>query len=68
SPKAIKNAVYQAHLFVDKRINEHICEDIENNLDGRGSLWQHIKEIVAGPEDYPKDPETSEETSDPSKN
>ncbi|MDH3256874.1 MAG: phosphate acyltransferase PlsX [Nitrospinota bacterium] len=68
SPKAIKNAVYQAHLFVDKRINDHICEDIEYNLDGGGSLWQHIKEIVVGSEDDSKDPKTSEENPDPSKN
>jgi len=68
SPKAIKNAINQAYIFVEKKINEHICEDIEYNLDGRGSLWRHIKEIVAGPEDDPKDPETSEETFGPSKN
>ena len=68
SPKAIKNAIYQAHLFVEKKINSHICEDIEYNLNGGGSLWQHIKEIVAGSDDDVKDSEVSEETSDPSKN
>ena len=71
SPKAIKNAIFQAHMFVDKKINEHICEDIEYNLDGGGSLWQHIKEIVTGSEDDPNDSEpskNSEETPDPPKN
>jgi glycerol-3-phosphate acyltransferase PlsX len=68
SPKAIKNAIYQAHLFVEKNINEHICEDIEHNLDAGGSLWQQIKEIVTGSEDDLKDSEATEETSDPSKN
>ena len=51
-----------------RKINEHISEDIEYNLDASGSLWQHIKEIVTGSEDDPKDPDTSEETSDSSKN
>ncbi|MDH5457732.1 MAG: phosphate acyltransferase, partial [Nitrospinota bacterium] len=62
------NAIYQAHLFVEKKINDHICEDIEYNLNGGGSLWQHIKEIVTGSEDDTKDTEVSEDTSDPSKN
>ena len=67
SPKAIKNAIYQAHLFVEKKINDHICEDIEYNLDGRGSLWQHIKEIVVGPEEEIKDSADTEERTGPSK-
>ncbi len=68
SPKAIKNAIYRAHEFVDKKINEHICEDIENNLDGKGSLWRHLKEIVAGSEVDPDgSSQTSEDRTDASK-
>lgn len=51
SAKAIKNAIYRAHEFVEKEINTHICEDIESNLEERSSFWQHIKEIVTGSED-----------------
>jgi glycerol-3-phosphate acyltransferase PlsX len=68
SPKAIKNAIYRAHEFVEKKINEHICEDIEYNLDGKGSLWQHIKEIVSGAEEETGDPDGSKDPVDPSKN
>lgn len=68
SPKAIKNAICRAHEFIEKKINEHICEDIENNLDGKGSLWQHLKEIVTGSEDEPPSPsQTSEDITNPSK-
>jgi glycerol-3-phosphate acyltransferase PlsX len=68
NPKAIKNAIYQAHEFVEKRINEHICQDIEENLDGKGSLWRHLKEIVTGSEDDLHGPsQTSEDSADASK-
>ncbi|CCQ91633.1 Fatty acid/phospholipid synthesis protein [Nitrospina gracilis 3/211] len=46
--KAVKNAILRAHEFVEKKVNQHIREDIEYNLDSKGSFWQHIKEIVAG--------------------
>ena len=49
--KAIKNAIYRAHELIEKKINEHISEDIEANLDVKGGFWQHIKEIVSGDED-----------------
>jgi len=49
--KAIKNAVARAKELIEKKINDHICEDIETNLDGKGTFWQHLKEMVAGPED-----------------
>jgi len=49
--KAIKNAIYRAHELIEKKINEHISEDIEANLDAKGGFWQHIKEIVSGDED-----------------
>lgn len=49
--KAIKNAIYRAYELIEKKINEHISEDIEANLDVKGGFWQHIKEIVAGDED-----------------
>ena len=68
NPKAIKNAINRAHEFIDKKINKHICEDIETNLDGKGSLWQHIKEIVTGAEDEPQSSGNSGESSDSSKN
>jgi len=67
SPKAVKNAIYRAHEFVDKKINDHICEDIEVNLDGKESLWQHIKHMVTGPEDELKPPKNPEGPSEPSK-
>ena len=51
SSKAIKNAIFRAHEFIEKRINMHICEDIESNLEDRGSFWQHLKEIVTGSEE-----------------
>ncbi len=51
NPKAIKNAIYRAHELIEKRINEHISEDIEANLDAKGGFWQHIKEIVSGDDD-----------------
>lgn len=76
--KAIKNAIFRAHEFVEKKVNQHIREDIEHNLDSKGSFWQHIKEIVAGhdenggvpkkaevPPDLKKDlSETGSETTD----
>ena len=49
--KAIKNAIYRAYELIEKKINEHISEDIEANLDVKGGFWQHIKEIVSGDED-----------------
>lgn len=51
SAKAIKNAIYKAHEFVEKKINTHICEDIESHLEEKGSIWQHLKEIVTGHEE-----------------
>ena len=59
--KAIKNAIFRAHEFIEKKVNQHIREDIEYNLDSKGSFWQHIKEIVAGHDEnggVPKKPET----------
>lgn len=63
TPKAIKNAICRAHEFLEKKINEHISEDIEYNLNGRGSLWQHIKGIVTG-SDENEASETSGEKTD----
>lgn len=66
--KAIKNAIFRAYEFVEKKVNEHISEDIEANLDGKGSLWQHIKEIVSGPEGESQSPSDPEDSSGSSKN
>jgi len=51
--KAIKNAIFRAHELIEKKINEHISEDIEANLDfSKSSFWQNIKEkIVSRPEE-----------------
>jgi len=51
SPKAIKNAVLRAHELIDKKVTQHIIEDIEANLESKGSFWQSLKEIVSGAEE-----------------
>jgi phosphate acyltransferase len=44
SPKAIKNAIKRANELAEKKINEHIREDIESNLaDLDSGLWRQIK-------------------------
>ncbi len=49
--KAVKNAIARAKELIDKKINQHICEDIEANLDSGGSFWKHLKEMVTGHDD-----------------
>ncbi len=45
--KAIKNAIFRAHELIEKKINEHISEDIEINLESSvGSFWQNLKEKI----------------------
>ena len=52
SPKAIKNAINRAKELIDKKINQHIQDDIEFNLEGRkGGLWNQIKNIAFGDEE-----------------
>jgi glycerol-3-phosphate acyltransferase PlsX len=52
SPKAIKNAVKRANELVEKKINQHIQDDIELNLDERkGGIWKSIKNIAFGDEE-----------------
>lgn len=52
SPKAIKNAIKRAKELIEKKINEHIQDDIEFNLEERkGGLWNQIKHIAFGEED-----------------
>ncbi len=53
SPKAIKNAINRARELSEKKINEHIRQDIESNLmDGevaKGTIWKQIKNMAFGP-------------------
>lgn len=52
SPKAIKNAINRANELIEKKINQHIQDDIELNLEERkGGLWNSIKHIAFGDED-----------------
>jgi glycerol-3-phosphate acyltransferase PlsX len=47
SPKAIKNAINRAKELVEKKMNEHISEDIESNLAvSKDSFWNQIKSIA----------------------
>ena len=77
SSKAIKNAIKRAKEFVEKRVNKHIQEDIEINLEDqdlwmrKGIIWQNLKESInfgTDSADYiekPKD-ETSNNIENPS--
>ncbi len=52
SPKAIKNAINRAKELIEKKINQHIQDDIELNLGERkGGIWNSIKHIAFGDED-----------------
>ena len=47
SPKAIKNAINRARELDEKKMNEHIREDIESNLaESREPFWRQIKKIA----------------------
>ncbi len=52
--KAIKNAIKQAGDLIEKKINEHIRDDIESNLEDqhlwvrKGILWKQIKNMAFG--------------------
>ncbi|KMP12567.1 phosphate acyltransferase [Candidatus Nitromaritima sp. SCGC AAA799-C22] len=47
SPKAIKNAINRARELVEKKMNEHIREDIESNIaESKDSIWKQIKSIA----------------------
>ncbi|GJL78307.1 MAG: phosphate acyltransferase [Nitrospinaceae bacterium] len=49
SPKAIKNAILRAQELIEKKINTHIQDDIEYNLEGQKSgIWKQIKTIAFG--------------------
>ena len=54
SPKAIKNAINRACELSEKKITEHIREDIESNLmdveAAKGTIWNQIKSIAFGDE------------------
>jgi len=52
SPKAIKNAIKRAKELIEKKINQHIQDDIEFNLgDRKGGLWSQFKNIAFGDEE-----------------
>ena len=52
SPKAIKNAINRAKELIEKKINQHIQDDIELNLEERkGGIWSQIKNIAFGDEE-----------------
>ncbi|MFQ5450371.1 MAG: phosphate acyltransferase PlsX [Nitrospinaceae bacterium] len=54
SPKAIKNAINRAQELVDKKVNQHIKDDIESNLEDQALwtrkkvFWKQIKSIAFG--------------------
>ena len=54
SPKAIKNAINRAQELSEKKIIDHIKEDIELNLSGvensKETIWKQIKNIAFGSE------------------
>ncbi len=59
SPKAIKNAVNRARELVEKKMNEHIRDDIESNLEGsKEPFWKQIKKM-AFPADEAENPNVS---------
>ena len=50
SPKAIKNAIVCAKELVEKKMNEHIRDDIESNLVlSKEPFWKQIKKIAFVP-------------------
>ncbi len=52
SAKAIKNAISRASELSEKKITQHISEDIESNLldieSAKGTIWTQIKSIAFG--------------------
>jgi len=68
SPKAIKNAINRAKELIEKKINQHIQDDIELNLGERkGGIWSSIKHIAFGDEDKDNG-NASPETDKPAEN
>lgn len=69
SPKAIKNAINRAYELSEKKINDHISDDIESNLSdveaSKGTIWKQIKSIAFGDE-QPDDQRGSPEVQEPS--
>lgn len=67
SPKAIKNAIHRAQEFIDKKINEHIRDEIESNLNDpgpfrKGSLWKNIRDMAFGSASQENNPQAESET------
>ncbi len=68
SPKAIKNAIKRAKELIEKKINQHIQDDIELNLGERkGGIWDSIKNIAFG-EDEKDNGNASSKTKIPTEN
>jgi len=51
SPKSIKNAIIRAKELVEKKMNEHIRNDIESNLVlSKEPFWKNIKKMTFTPD------------------
>ena len=63
SPKAIKNAIIRAKELVEKKMNDHIREDIESNLVlNKEPFWKQIKKMAFTPDKEGKNSGTSKDT------
>ena len=66
SPKAIKNAIIRAKELVEKKMNEHIRDDIESNLVlNKEPFWRQIKKMTFMPDKEGKISGTSQDTEPP---
>ena len=63
SPKAIKNAIIRAKELVEKKMNEHIRDDIESNLVlNKEPFWKQIKKMNFMQEKESKATDISQDT------
>ena len=69
SPKAVKNAIIRAQELIEKKINQHIQDDIEFNLEERnkGGIWRQIKSMAFGEEEKEEAEKGNDNNSSPSK-
>jgi phosphate acyltransferase len=66
SPKAIKNAIIRAKELVEKKMNEHIRDDIESNLlVSKEPFWKQIKKIAFVPGKDEKNSDSSKDSDPP---
>ena len=69
SPKAIKNAINRAKELVDKKMNDHIREDIESNIAvSKEPFWKQIKKIAFTSDKEKSDDSASKEVDPSSEN